>query len=93
VITSGMTSGAKIMPENNVRPRKAEKRTSAMAPSVPSTSASVAETKAIRKVTQAASSNSSLRSSSPYHFSEKPPHTVTSRDSLNENSMSSTIGR
>ena len=47
----------------------------------------------MRSVTQAASSSSSLRSSSPYHLSEKPPHTVTSRDSLNENSTSSRIGR
>ena len=46
--------------------------------------APVAVTAAIRTLSHAASSICRLFSSSPYHLTEKPPHTVTSRDLLNE---------
>ena len=39
---------------------------------------------AICSESQAASRICWFWNSSPYHFVEKPPHTVTSRDSLNE---------
>jgi hypothetical protein len=34
-----------------------------------------------------------FRSKAAYHFVEKPPHTVTRRDSLKENRTSNRIGR
>ena len=56
-MTSGMTRGAKIIPEKSVRPGKRPMRTSVIAASVPKTVATVADTIATRMVTQAASFN------------------------------------
>src|SRR5262245_6987324 len=84
MMTSGMTSGAKIIPENSTRPRKRSKRTSAMAASVPSTVAALADKKAMRSVTQADSSMARSSMSSAYQRVDQPPHTVTRREALNE---------
>ncbi len=92
VITSGMTSGADTVPAKAVRPRKRRKRTSATAASVPRTSAMVAESAAICRLSQAAPSICGSRNNSPYHLVEKPDQTVTSRDSLNEKITSDTMG-
>jgi len=59
---------------------------------VPMMTAPVAVTAAMRRLSHAASSIWRLRSSSPYHFTEKPPHTVTSFDSLNEYTIIDRIG-
>ena len=67
VITSGMTSGANTIPENSVRPRKRPRLTSVTAASVPSTVATVAESRPTRNVTQAASSSASFCKSAAYH--------------------------
>jgi hypothetical protein len=72
------------MPENSMRPRKRPNRTNAMAASVPSTVAAVADSNAMRSVTQADSSMARSLSSSTYHRVDQPPHTVTSREPLNE---------
>ena len=84
VITSGITSGAVVRPENSVRPLNGPNRASTMPASVPSTTASVAEIAATRRLSHAAFRIWSFCSSSPYHFVENPPHTVTSFDLLNE---------
>jgi hypothetical protein len=81
-MTSGITSGANIIPENKVRPGNRPKRTSVMAASVPSTVATVADITATRIVTHAASLSPSFCRSDPYHFVENPAQTVTSLDSL-----------
>ena len=80
------------MPDSSVRPRNGPKRASAMPVSVPSTTAAVAEMAAIFRLRSAAPMICWLSSSAPYHLVENPPHTVTSRDSLNENTTSDTIG-
>jgi hypothetical protein len=72
------------MPENSVRPRKRSARDSATAASVPSKVAIVAEATATRKLIQAASSMARSLKNSPYQRSDQPPHTVTSREALNE---------
>ena len=59
-------------------------RASAKPASVPSATAAVALMTAIRRLSHAARRICSSRSSSPYHLAEKPPHTVTSLDALNE---------
>ena len=92
VMTSGMTSGAVIIPENTVRPRKRPKRHSARPAIAPRTVAKVADVTAMRRLKNAASSTCSLRSNSPYHRVEKPPQTVASRESLNEYTMTRTSG-
>ena len=92
-MTSGITSGAVARPVRSGRPRKRPKRASARPASVPRIVAPVAFIAAILKDSQAASRICSLRNSSPYHFVEKPPQTVTSRDSLKEKTISRTIGR
>ena len=92
VMTSGMTSGAVARPDSSVRPLNGPKRASAMPASVPSTTASVAESTAILMLSQAAPRICSLRNSAPYHLVENPPQTVTSLDSLNEYTISDTIG-
>src|SRR4029079_10065238 len=56
VMTSGITSGAKIIAENKVRPGNRPARTNVTAASVPSTVAAVADSAAIRRLVQAASS-------------------------------------
>ena len=67
-----------------MRPRKRPNRTNAMAASVPSTVATVADSKAMRSVTQADSSRALSLSNSAYHRVDQPPQTVTSREPLNE---------
>ena len=84
VITSGITSGAVTMPVISVRPRKRPSRARASPASVPSAVAIVALTTAISRLSMAASRMSSLSSSDRYQRKEKPPHIVTSRESLNE---------
>ena len=63
---------------------KRRKRVITMPAIVASTTDAQAAKKAMRRLTQAASIISWSRNSSPYHFSENPAQTVTSRDSLNE---------
>ncbi len=72
------------MPENSVRPLKSAPRDSATAASVPSSVASVAALTATRRLIQAASSMASSLKNSKYQRSDQPPHTVTSREALNE---------
>src|SRR5882724_1324249 len=84
VMTSGITSGAYSMPENSVRPLKFAPRDSATAASVPSNVANVADATATWKLIQAASSMARSLNSSVYQRSDQPPHTVTSREALNE---------
>ena len=72
------------MPANAVRPVKRPARTSATAASVPSTVAAVADSAAMRRLFQAASSIAPSCSSSTYQRIDQPPHTVTSREALNE---------
>ena len=91
-MTSGITIGAETMPENNVRPRKLRKRTSATAARVPSTKAMVALMAAICRLSQAAPSICGSLNSSPYHLVEKPDQTVTKRFSLNENTTIEMMG-
>ncbi len=83
-MTSGMTSGAVVMPDSIVRPRNLPKRASASPASVPRMTAPVALVAAIFTDSQAASRIWRLSNNRPYHWVEKPPHTVTSRDLLNE---------
>ena len=83
VITSGMTSGAVVMPASSMRPRKRPKRASAMPASVPSTTAAVADMSAIRIDSQAAPRICSLCTSAAYHLSVgecAASHTVTRRE-------------
>ena len=47
----------------------------------------------MRSVTQAASSMAGRASSSTYQRVDQPPHTVTSREALNEKITRMTIGR
>ena len=72
------------MPENSDRPLKRSPRTSPTAASVPSSVAIVADTAATRRLIQAASSMARSLKNSRYQRSDQPPHTVTSRESLNE---------
>ncbi len=72
------------MPENSVRPLKRSPRDNTMAASEPSPVASVADTAATRKLIQAASSMARSLKNSLYQRSDQPPHTVTSREALNE---------
>ena len=51
---------------------------------VPSTSAMVAANTATSKLVNAAAQNPALLANSPYQRVENPPHSVTSRDALNE---------
>jgi hypothetical protein len=83
-MTSGMTSGAEIMPLNSVRPLKRPKRTSARPASVPRIIAKEAFTVAIFRLSAIASQTSSLSNRTPYHLVEKPPQTGTILDLLNE---------
>ena len=55
-----------------------------MAASVPSTVATVADSKAMRSVTQADSSRALSLSNSAYHRVDQPPQTVTSRGPVRE---------
>ncbi|CAJ6271202.1 Uncharacterised protein [Burkholderia pseudomallei] len=83
-ITSGITSGALIMPVYSVKPRKRPKRASTKPAHVPMNTDANAVSRPIFSDSHALVSSSSSRQSAAYHFSEKPDHTVTSFDSLNE---------
>ncbi|MDR8732422.1 hypothetical protein FEQ05_06792 [Burkholderia pseudomultivorans] len=91
-ITSGITSGALIIPVYSVKPLKRPKRASTKPAHVPITTDAVAVSRPIFSDSHAALSNSSSCHSAAYHFSEKPDHTVTSFDSLNEYTTRLTIG-
>ena len=54
VITSGITSGAEVMPLNSTRPRNRPIRASARPASVPSATAAVADSAAMRTLNHAA---------------------------------------
>ena len=54
MITSGITSGAAVIPDSRVRPLNGPKRVSAMPASVPSATASVAEIAATLTLSHAA---------------------------------------
>ncbi len=95
VITSGMTSGAVVMPTSRVRPRNGPKRASATPVSVPSTSAPLAAMSAILMESHAALRISSLPSSSPYHLRVgewAASQTVTRRELFSENTIIERIG-
>jgi hypothetical protein len=83
-MTSGMTIGDEIIPEKSVRPLNLPKRARTRPDIVPRTVANVAEVIAIFTLRNRASRICSLRNNSPYHRVENPPHTVASRESLNE---------
>ncbi len=72
------------MPENSVRPLKLAPRASAIAASVPSNVASVADVAPTRRLIQAASIMARSLKNSAYQRNDQPPHTVTSREALNE---------
>ncbi len=93
VITSGITSGATIMPVNRVRPANRPTRASASAASAPSTVAALALITAMRTLSSAASITWSLSSSAAYQRHENPPQVLLIREALKEFSTSSTIGR
>ena len=83
MMISGITSGAVIIPASSSRPRNRVSRCMASATSAPRQVATVALTAAIRRL-RSASSTSSSSSRCAYHRREKPPHSVTSLESLNE---------
>ncbi len=91
-ITSGITSGALDSSESRPRPLKRPKRASARPVIVPSTTAKVAAIEAMTRLRSAASRICRFCSSAPYQCVEKPPHTVTSRDLLNEYTITDRIG-
>ena len=84
VMISGMTSGAVTMPDSRILPRRRTSRCSASATMAPSAVAKVALRKAILRLSSAASSSFSSSSRLAYQRSEKPPQSVTSRESLKE---------
>src|ERR1700716_2213602 len=95
VITSGITIGAVVIPDNKVRPRKGPNRASATPASVPRMTAPVAETSAIRIDSQAAPTICPFDNNSPYHLSVgewAASQTVTSLELLNENTIIDRMG-
>ena len=84
VMISGITSGAFTMPVSSSRPGKRAKRTSAIAASVPSSTAPLEAVTATSSDSSAASSSWRLCSSCVYQVVEKPPQTFTSGEALNE---------
>ena len=83
-MTSGMTMGDVIIPENSVRPLNRPKRARTKPDMVPRSVARVADVTAILRLNKRASIICSFRNNSPYHRVENPPQTVASRESLNE---------
>ncbi len=71
-MTSGMTSGAEIMPANMVRPGKRAMRVRTTPAMVPSTSAIVEDSAATRSVTQAESSRAWFCSMACVPFEREP---------------------
>ena len=92
VITSGITSGAVVIPDNSVRPLKRPKRASTRPASVPRITAPVALRLAILMLNFAALSICCSWNSSTYHLVEKPAHTVTSFEELKEKKTIDRIG-
>ena len=92
VMTSGITIGEVIIPENKVLPLKRRKRASASPAIVPSSVASVADVKAMRRLRSRASRTWSLRNNSPYQRTENPPQTVAIAESLKEYTMTRASG-
>ena len=96
VMTSGMTSGAVVMPASSVRPRNAAEARQRQPASVPSTTATRgAETTAMRIDSQAASRIWSLLQQLAVPLERRrmaASHTVTSRESLNEKTTIERIG-
>src|SRR6185437_13174066 len=95
VITSGMTSGAVVMPNSRVRPRNWPKRARVTPARGPSTTAQQAEIAAIWIDSPAAPRIGPYDSSYPYQRKVGEcgaSHTVTRRELLNENTISDTIG-
>ncbi len=84
MITSGITSGAVTSPPNSVRPRNTGMRVSTKAAMVPSATAATAVYAATSSERITAPISCELSSRPVYHFSDQPPHTVTSREALNE---------
>jgi len=84
VITSGITSGAVTRPPNSVRPLKRLIRVSTKAANVPSATAAIAVYRAISSERITEPISCVLSSRPTYHFSDQPPHTVTSLEALNE---------
>ncbi len=83
-MTSGITSGALIIPENWVKPRKRPNRARTKPAHVPITTEANAVIRPMRSDSHAAAINSSSSASAAYHLSENCVQTVTSFDSLNE---------
>ncbi len=83
-MTSGMTMGEVIIPENRVLPLNRPKRASTSPAIVPRIVAMVAELNAMRRLSNAASSTCSFLKSSPYQRVENPPQIVAILESLNE---------
>src|SRR5574343_901397 len=92
VMTSGITIGAVIMPANSVLPGKRLKRASTKPAIVPRMTAAVALASAIWIESFTADMICSLLNSETYHLVEKPPHTVTSLEALNEYTIRLTMG-
>ena len=84
VMTSGITRGAAIMPVNRVLPRNRPIRVKAKPARAPNAVAKVALIKAMRRLSSAASMICVFSSNAKYQRREKPPHTETMRESLNE---------
>ncbi|GHT97726.1 hypothetical protein FACS1894126_2320 [Alphaproteobacteria bacterium] len=72
------------MPTKSDLPRNLENLVITMAAMVPNTTDMVADMHAIFRLVTVALSIIGLDINALYHFSEKPDHTVTNLDSLNE---------
>ena len=92
-ITSGITSGAKIMPENSVRPGKRAMRVERWRPCVPSTRASVAEDKGNPQGHPGRIEQRLVVQQWPVPLQREAAPDGDQLDALNEKSTSSTIGR
>src|SRR3569833_1195643 len=92
VMISGITSGALTIPVSNSLPGNLANLTSAMAASVPNSTAAVEEAIATSNDSSAASRICRLWINSSYHCVENPPQTLTSSDAKNENTNSTRKG-
>ena len=84
VMTSGMTRGAAIRPENRSLPENFPMCVKAKPAQVPKSVATVALTKAMRMLRSVASIICSLLKSSMYQRNENPFHTLIILESLKE---------
>ena len=92
VMISGITSGAFTMPVSSNLPRNSGNRTSEIAAKVPRITAPVETATPMRSDSHAASRTCWLCTSCVYQLVEKPPHTLTSADALNEYPINTNIG-